>query len=199
MTSARKPAGAPEEARRPAGTPDPATDQPATDRAATGVADEEAARVDADHAAPAVVDEEAARRDADLDAMLADVERQRDEYLELAQRTKADFENYRRRAARDAEDAGRRARSSLAAELLPALDSLERALRAAGIDPEGGDGSAPEEPSSREVSAHEALAEGVNLVLRELQILIPLPLYVGEQSIEVILDPLLGVGVGGAG
>jgi molecular chaperone GrpE len=164
MTSARKPAGAPEEARRPAGTPDPATDS-----AATGVADEEAALVDADRPAPAVVDEEAARMDADLDAMLADVERQRDEYLELAQRTKADFENYRRRAARDAEEAGRRARSSLAAELLPALDSLERALQAAGIDPGVGDGSDPEEPSSREVSAHEALAEGVDLVLRELR------------------------------
>ena len=38
--------------------------------------------------------------DGDLDALLTDTQRERDEYLELAQRTRADFENYRRRAAR---------------------------------------------------------------------------------------------------
>jgi molecular chaperone GrpE (heat shock protein) len=48
---------------------------------------------------------EAAEEEAvqdDLDAMLSDVRRERDEYLALAQRAKADFENYRKRAARDA-------------------------------------------------------------------------------------------------
>ena len=37
--------------------------------------------------------------DADLDAMLADTQRERDEYLELARRARADFENYRRRVS----------------------------------------------------------------------------------------------------
>jgi molecular chaperone GrpE len=36
----------------------------------------------------------------DVEMRLAEVERQRDEYLELAQRVQADFENYRKRAAR---------------------------------------------------------------------------------------------------
>ena len=67
----------------------------------------------------------------DLDALLADVRRERDEYLELARRAKADFENYRKRAARDATDAERRGKAALARELVPALDNLERALAAA--------------------------------------------------------------------
>jgi molecular chaperone GrpE len=99
----------------------------------------------------------------DLDALLADVKRERDEYLELAQRARADFENYRTR------------------ELLPALDNLERALRAAGLDPESGRPARGPEPTpeeedaeafdvpSEEVSAQEALARGVALVYGELR------------------------------
>jgi molecular chaperone GrpE len=56
---------------------------------------------------------------------------QRDEYLALAQRTQADFENYRKRVARDAAAARDRGVGSLAKELLPALDNLDRALDAA--------------------------------------------------------------------
>ncbi|MGI8803490.1 MAG: nucleotide exchange factor GrpE, partial [Solirubrobacteraceae bacterium] len=61
---------------------------------------------------------------------------QRDEYLALAQRTRADFENYRKRVARDAAAAETRAVGRLVRELLPAIDNLERALAAAG-DPQG--------------------------------------------------------------
>jgi molecular chaperone GrpE len=53
-----------------------------------------------------------------------------DEYLALAQRTKADFENYRKRMARDVKAAEARGMSRLARELLPALDNLERAVAA---------------------------------------------------------------------
>jgi molecular chaperone GrpE len=63
---------------------------------------------------------------------LARVSAQRDEYLALAQRTQADFENYRKRVAREAATAELRGVSRLARELLPALDNLERALAAAG-------------------------------------------------------------------
>lgn len=56
---------------------------------------------------------------------------QRDEYLALAQRTQADFENYRKRVARDAAQAQERGVAKLAKELLPALDNLDRALEAA--------------------------------------------------------------------
>jgi molecular chaperone GrpE len=75
--------------------------------------------------------------------------RERGEYLELAQRTQADFENFRKRASRDTAVAGERARSGIVKELLPILDNLERALASAN----------PEE-------SH--LAGGVQLVHSEL-------------------------------
>jgi molecular chaperone GrpE len=98
----------------------------------------------------------------DLDALLGDTQRERDEYLELAKRTRADFENYRRRAAEEVRVAERRGKISLARELIPSLDNLERALRAAGIDPDSdddGEGSGD----------GEGLAHGVRLVYRELR------------------------------
>jgi molecular chaperone GrpE len=75
--------------------------------------------------------DEAAVVEADLDE-LGVTRKERDEYLELAQRTKADFENYRRRAAGDIEAARVRGRAELAARLIPAIDNLERALTAGG-------------------------------------------------------------------
>jgi molecular chaperone GrpE len=60
-----------------------------------------------------------------------------DEYLALAQRTQADFENFRKRAARDAAAAADRGMEKLARELLPALDHLELALQAAESHDEG--------------------------------------------------------------
>jgi len=52
-------------------------------------------------------------------------------YLALAQRTQADFENFRKRMARENAAAIDRGVSKLAKELLPALDHLEHALKAA--------------------------------------------------------------------
>jgi molecular chaperone GrpE len=72
-----------------------------------------------------------------------------EDYLALAQRIQADFENYRKRAAREAAQAGARAKSGLIRELLPAVDNLERALASA----EDGE---------------QHLAEGVRLVHSEL-------------------------------
>ena len=74
---------------------------------------------------------------------------QPEDYLALAQRIQADFENYRKRAAREAAAAGERARSGLVRELLPIVDNLERALASA----EDGE---------------QHLAEGVRLVHSEL-------------------------------
>lgn len=62
---------------------------------------------------------------------LAAVTAERDEYLALAQRVQADFENYRKRAARDQERLVAHAHERLVRELLPILDDLERALEAA--------------------------------------------------------------------
>jgi molecular chaperone GrpE len=83
------------------------------------------------------------------DDPLATAERERDEYLDLARRSQADFENYRKRAAREAAAAGERAKSGLVRELLPIVDNLERALA-----------------SAEEGEQH--LAEGVRLVHAEL-------------------------------
>jgi len=65
----------------------------------------------------------------DLEELTAKAQKA-DEYLELAQRTKADFENYRKRAAREAAIAQERGVIKLVRELLPAVDNLDRALAA---------------------------------------------------------------------
>jgi molecular chaperone GrpE len=163
MTSAPKPEG---ENRRPSGTPDEQVGkEPASDPAAF-----DAKLSDTETNASSDAESGAAAVDADLDALLADVRRERDEYLELAQRARADFENYRKRAAREAQEAERRGKAAVARELLPALDNLERALRASGIDPDAGAPTGPDgEPQSEEVSGREALARGVALVHRELR------------------------------
>ncbi|HEX3803782.1 MAG TPA: nucleotide exchange factor GrpE [Solirubrobacteraceae bacterium] len=75
-------------------------------------------------------DEDGDQVQQDLDELAAKAEKA-DEYLMLAQRTQADFENYRKRAARDAALAQERGVAKLAKELLPAIDNLDRALKAA--------------------------------------------------------------------
>ena len=66
-----------------------------------------------------------------LEEQLAALEAERDEYLSDLKRVAADFENYRKRAARDQESLVARAHERLVKELLPVLDDLERALAAA--------------------------------------------------------------------
>jgi molecular chaperone GrpE len=79
--------------------------------------------------------------------------RERDEFLALAQRTQADFENFRKRMARDVAAAEQRGVVRVVRELLPALDNLERALAAAEAPPG---------------EAEHHLAEGIRLVQAEL-------------------------------
>jgi molecular chaperone GrpE len=71
---------------------------------------------------------------SDLEALRARAEaaeKDRDEYLTLAQRTQADFENYQKRMQRDLATERRFAQAPLASDLLAALDNLERATAAA--------------------------------------------------------------------
>jgi molecular chaperone GrpE len=96
---------------------------------------------------------DAADVQGDLDELLRTTA-QRDEYLALAQRTQADFENYRKRVARESAAAQERGMAALAKELLPALDNLDRALADAGKAAAGG--------------AEDPLLEGVRLVRSEL-------------------------------
>jgi len=90
---------------------------------------------------------DSAEIEGDLDELVR-VAAQRDEYLALAQRTQADFENYRKRVARESALAQERGVAKLVNELLPALDNLDRALAAAAAD--------------------DPLLEGVRLVRSEL-------------------------------
>src|SRR5207244_3440164 len=66
-----------------------------------------------------------------LKGRLQAAEQQRDEYRDLVKQTRADFENYQKRAQRDLATERRFAQLPLASDLLPALDNLERAIAAA--------------------------------------------------------------------
>src|SRR5262245_46456779 len=67
----------------------------------------------------------------DLRVRLEKAEQERAQFLDLAQRTKADFENYQKRILRDMVEERRFALTPLARDLLPAMDNLDRALEAA--------------------------------------------------------------------
>ncbi len=88
-----------------------------------------------------------------VDADLRERAEKSDAYLQLAQRTQADFENYRKRTTRDLRAAEVRGTSRLARELLPALDNLDRAL--AAVEASGDD-------------AEHHLTQGIRLVQSEL-------------------------------
>ena len=92
---------------------------------------------------------------------LAKAQAERDEYLDLLQRAKADFENYRKRAARDQEHLVAHAHERLVRELLPVLDDLERALQAADRHEEAAlvDGVKLVEQSLRRALEKEGLTE----------------------------------------
>jgi molecular chaperone GrpE len=106
---------------------------------------------DAPESAPQT--DEAAALEGDI-AELRSKADQRDEYLALAQRAQADFENYRKRAAKDVAAAEGRGSAKLARELLPALDNLALALAAA--------------ESGAETEHDRKLVEGIRLVENEL-------------------------------
>ena len=72
------------------------------------------------------------------------------EYLALAQRVQADFENFRRRNESVRADSFAEGKRDVAAAMLPVLDNLERAAEAA------------------ENSADEAMKSGVGLVLKQM-------------------------------
>jgi molecular chaperone GrpE len=93
----------------------------------------------------------ASRKATTLEERLVDAEAKRDEYLADLQRLAAEFENYRKRAAREQERLVAHAHERLVRELLPVLDDLERALEAAERHEEA------------------ALVDGVRLVERSLR------------------------------
>jgi molecular chaperone GrpE len=95
--------------------------------------------------------EEVAEEEPSLEARLADAEAKAEEHLDDLKRLAAEFDNYRKRAARDQQQLVAHAHERLVKELLPVLDDLERALEAA------------------EQHEEAKLEEGVRLVHRALQ------------------------------
>ena len=85
----------------------------------------------------AVQEDEGKEVENDLDALLSDTQKERDEYLELARRTKADFENFRKRVAGDIQAAQARGKIEVAREVIDAVDNLERALEAEADEGDG--------------------------------------------------------------
>lgn len=89
---------------------------------------------------------------ADMAQLQADLDKasaQAEEYLNLAQRVQADFDNFRRRNESVRADAYAEGQRDVAKAMLPVLDNLERALDAAGAD--------------------DALRSGVELVLKQMR------------------------------
>jgi len=104
---------------------------------------------------------ESAAEDVEADiSALEDTRRERDEYLELAQRTRADFENFRKRAAGETAAARVRGKVELATDLVGVIDNLERALQAASVDPKAA--------LAGEVDTDGPLEQGIVLTYREL-------------------------------
>lgn len=91
--------------------------------------------------------DEVERLRGELESKTDEVQKVNDKYLRVA----AEFENYKRRALRDQNDTVRFATQKLAQDLLPTLDSLERAIQC-GQEPSGSDG----------------LLQGVELTLKQL-------------------------------
>ena len=111
-----------------------------TDRGAAGDPDEgfpvDATEASIDDAFAAV---EEARLIDGLDGELADLvdgvappatpaEIERDEYRDALQRVKAEFDNYRKRTAKEAGETRERAASALVTQLLPVLDACDAAV-----------------------------------------------------------------------
>lgn len=82
------------------------------------------------------------------DPVVAERDRLKDQLL----RTAADFDNFRKRARRDVEEAAKRSREQTLLEILPLVDNLERAVEASS--------------SAADVAA---VADGVRMVLRSFQ------------------------------
>src|SRR5881409_41805 len=87
-----------------------------------------------------------------LRAELAEIEQKADEYLRLAQRTQADFVNYRRRVDEERAQQAQNATLSLLQRLFPVLDDFERALA-----------------NAAEVDKQSVWGQGVQLVERNLR------------------------------
>jgi len=88
----------------------------------------------------------------ELEKRLKETEEKRDEYLAMAQRVQADFDNFRRRNRNAINDAYKSATADTIENLLPVLDNLERAYS-----------------SSVDSGAPESFTKGIDMVIRQFR------------------------------
>ena len=83
---------------------------------------------------PDTQDAAAAPEEASEESLLAQMQSDMARFKDLALRTQADFENFRKRAAREKEDAVKYANAAFLERLIPILDNFELGLNAARTD-----------------------------------------------------------------
>jgi molecular chaperone GrpE len=108
----------------------------------------------------------------ELAAQLAEKEKERQELYDRLLRTMAEFDNYKKRVAKDKEDLTRYGNEKLVRELLPVIDNFERALEQAKNSPD-----------------QKALQEGVAMILRQLVTLLEKFGVKGFSSVGQPFDP----------
>ena len=116
---------------------------------------------------------------ADGDDPIASLQADLDRFRDLAMRSQADFENYKKRAAREKEDAIKYANKNLLGKLVSIVDHFELGLEAA-----------------RGESEKSPIFSGMSLVLKQLQDLLT---ESGLQPIEAVgqkFDPNLHEAIG---
>lgn len=129
-----RPAAAPDAAPAAGGSTGPARATEATDKPAPAAADVTGPAQDSGTESP---EQPRSAVEQDLNALVEEARSKADEYLDLAQRTRADFDNYRKRMAAENQAALKRGRFDVVEGLIEAIDNLERVLDATGIDRSG--------------------------------------------------------------
>jgi molecular chaperone GrpE len=96
--------------------------------------------------------EEAAEPESEEPDPLAEATAQAAKYKDMALRSAADFDNYRKRARREVEDSWKLGREDLIKELLPVFDNLERGVQ-----------------SAQKATEVKGVADGLTMVLKQFQ------------------------------
>jgi molecular chaperone GrpE len=135
--------------------------------AAEAVADDVSAAVTD---AASGVQDQAARAASEVKAVLEEVTRERDTYLDHLRRERAEFENFRRRSTRERMEALDRGAEALASELLSVLDNFGYVLEAAK-------------------DADDAVAKGVRMVHDELRGVLERAGLEGVPGVDAPFDP----------
>jgi len=119
-------------------------------------------------------DDSAEALGSDIKSLETELARQKDLYLRLA----ADFENFRKRTAQEADRRAAAQKEAFIRDLLPVIDNLERAL------------------ASEASTSPEQLRQGVQMTLQQLRELLRRHGIEPEESLSQPFDPLRHEAVG---